>query len=762
MNLRKISSVLFNFDRHYPRTIISGVTLFSVLLGWKAFNLDLDPGVRSSLPRDHKIVKSMEKIDNLFSGSDILIIAVESDSLFSFNTLNKLRTFQDSLVSLELLSKVTSIFNQKYIRPEKNGFEIEPLLYNNPKDSLGIKKLKSRLTESGMIGNLISQDFNTICFIGQLNSSFEYDEFIFRKQIFDLVNKFSEPEKFFVSSLPITRATIVDNMQKDMRVFIPAAIGLCVFLLILSFRSWAGVFLPLFVVGFSITWTFGVMGWLNMSLSFISTLIPVMLVAIANNYGIHIISHYFEYSKSDIASTRGEILKKTIKKVSMPILLAGLTTLISFLCLLSHSLPKAREMGALVSFGILVAFALSIILIPSILVLIPRPQHLKKESKLTHIDSLLLGMAKISTKYRSLVMISISIVGLWLALGIDKLQVDTNPDHYFPRSSDLRIANSKISHVFGGSTQMSILVEGDIYDPKILKNIEMLTDHIKNRHSIVTKSYSIVDVIKKMHSGFNGGDPLLEIIPEDRELIQQYMFMYSISSDGDEFDLILNDTEEPNYTQILLRLKAVKTHAISEIVDDTEQFIDANFYDQKPIELTGGATLMGVMNHMVIRGQFISLIVSVCIILLIMSIVFWSITGGILATLPMAVSVSMMFGLMGYLDITLNITTSLLTCILVGVGVDYTVHFLWHLREYVKRGNQIDEAITHTFRVSGKGILFNGLSVVVGFSALLFSVFVPVRIFGILIMGSISFCLFGALFTLPALVSLMKPRFLYK
>ena len=252
-------------------------------------------------------------------------------------------------------------------------------------------------------------------------------------------------------------------------------------------------------------------------------------------------------------------------------------------------------------------------------------------------------------------MISISFVGLWLALGIDKLQVDTNPDHYFPRSSDLRIANSKISHVFGGSTQMSILVEGDIYDPKILKNIEMLTDHIKNRHSIVTKSYSIVDVIKKMHSGFNDGDPLLEIIPEDRELIQQYMFMYSISSDGDEFDLILNDTEEPNYTQILLRLKAVKTHAISEIVDDTEQFIDANFYDQKPIELTGGATLMGVMNHMVIRGQFMSLIVSVCIILLIMSIVFWSITGGILATLPMALSVTMMFGLMGYLDITLSL-----------------------------------------------------------------------------------------------------------
>jgi len=145
-----------------------------------------------------------------------------------------------------------------------------------------------------------------------------------------------------------------------------------------------------------------------------------------------------------------------------------------------------------------------------------------------------------------------------------------------------------------------------------------------------------------------------------------------------------------------------------------------------------------------------------------MAFVFQSLTGGLFATLPMGTSVVMMFGLMGYLDIPLNMTTSMLTGILVGVGVDYTVHFLWHLRDNLNHKNSIDEAIANTMMISGKGILFNGLSVVVGFSALLFSVFVPVRIFGILVMGSISFCLFGALVTLPALTSLINPKFLYK
>lgn len=371
-------------------------------------------------------------------------------------------------------------------------------------------------------------------------------------------------------------------------------------------------------------------------------------------------------------------------------------------------------------------------------------------------------MGRAFTKFRIPVLILLFSVGVWLSMGINDLKVDTNPVHYFPNDSRLRVANTKINEAFGGSTQMHILVEGDIFDPETLHNIEMLTDHIKETHEIVTKSYSIVDVIKKMNAGFNGGDPAYEIIPDDRELISQYMFLYSITGDGDDFDLILDDMEEPSFTQVFLRLKEVQTFTISEIVDDTEQFIQANFYDESPMELTGGAALLGVLTRMVLRGQLISLCFSILIILFIMTLVFRSITGGLLATLPMVASVVMMFGLMGYLDIPLNMTTSMLTGILVGVGVDYTVHFLWHLRDHIREGDSLDDAIANTLLISGKGILFNGLSVIVGFSALLFSVFVPVQIFGILVMGSISFCLFGALATLPALTSLINPKFLYR
>ena len=131
-------------------------------------------------------------------------------------------------------------------------------------------------------------------------------------------------------------------------------------------------------------------------------------------------------------------------------------------------------MGALVSFGILASFILSIILIPSVLVLVPRPQHLSRKNDTSNVDNFLMGMGKSFTKFRVPVLFTVSIVGIWLAMGIQHLKVDTNPDLYLPKSSILRIANTKISDAFGGSTQMNILVEGDIFDPDVLEILRFL------------------------------------------------------------------------------------------------------------------------------------------------------------------------------------------------------------------------------------------------------------------------------------------------
>ena len=610
----------------------------------------------------------------------------------------------------------------------------------------------------------MSSDMTIMCFVAQINASTDFDEINFRDRINTIINKFENPEKIYIASSIISSAESIDSVKRDMRIFAPIALGLMIILFIISFRSWTGTFLPLFVVGFSIIWTFGLMAWLDISVPIIGGLIPIMLIAISNNYGIHIISHYYELTKMNQELSRVEILKRTMKRLGMPIFLAGITTVISFLSLMSHELSKVREVGLMVSFGIVVSFVLSLLLIPAILILVPRPTYLGKEKSLHFINKFLVNWGSFFVKNRaSFLTILFSAIFIF-SIGIRDITVDTVPDNYFPEDSKIRKSSKVISKTFGGATQLNILIEGDIYDPISLKHIDKLMNHIKSKNSSVSLTYSIADVIKKMHFSFHNGEKDSLKIPANRQLIEQYMFLYSLAGQDNDFDLILNDVDDPNYTQAFVRIKKASTVDLMKLVDDTRDYIHSNYYDDIPIKpmLAGPAALLGAVSHLVIRGQIISLLMASLVIFIIMSLVFRSFVGGILGTLPMSLAVILIFSLLGNLGIPLNITTSLLTCILVGVGVDYSVHFLWHLREYLREGETLEIAIANTMKVSGKGILFNGVSVVVGFSVLMFSVFMPLKEFSILIMASIGFCFIGGMAILPALVSFLDPKFLRK
>ena len=764
MNLRQITKRIFLLDANYPRTIIASIFLVTIILSWRIFDLSIDPGMRSLVPIDHPIIKNMSLVEELFSGNEIVIIAIESEDLLSSNTLEKYYAFHDSLENIISINRVASIYNHRYIVPDDGGFEIQKLLEKIPSDSIEHEILKRNIFNSGIIGSLISSDMTIMCFVAQINASTDFDEINFRDRINTIINKFENPEKIYIASSIISSAESIDSVKRDMRIFAPIALGLMIILFIISFRSWTGTFLPLFVVGFSIIWTFGLMAWLDISVPIIGGLIPIMLIAISNNYGIHIISHYYEFTKMNQELSRVEILKRTMKRLGMPIFLAGITTVISFLSLMSHELSKVREVGLMVSFGIVVSFVLSLLLIPAILILVPRPTYLGKEKSLHFINKFLVNWGNFFVKNRvSFLTILFSAIFIF-SIGIRDITVDTVPDNYFPEDSKIRKSSKVISKTFGGATQLNILIEGDIYDPISLKHIDKLMNHIKSKNSSVSLTYSIADVIKKMHFSFHNGEKDSLKIPANRQLIEQYMFLYSLAGQDNDFDLILNDVDDPNYTQAFVRIKKASTVDLMKLVDDTRDYIHSNYYDDIPIKpmLAGPAALLGAVSHLVIRGQIISLLMASLVIFIIMSLVFRSFVGGILATLPMSLAVILIFSLLGNLGIPLNITTSLLTCILVGVGVDYSVHFLWHLREYLREGETLEIAIANTMKVSGKGILFNGVSVVVGFSVLMFSVFMPLKEFSILIMASIGFCFIGGMAILPALVSFLDPKFLRK
>jgi predicted RND superfamily exporter protein len=137
-----------------------------------------------------------------------------------------------------------------------------------------------------------------------------------------------------------------------------------------------------------------------------------------------------------------------------------------------------------------------------------------------------------------------------------------------------------------------------------------------------------------------------------------------------------------------------------------------------------------------------------------------SLMAGLFAVFPLLLSLMMVFGLMGLLGIELNLVTALLSSIMIGVGVDYGIHFLWRCRDERRRGASPEEAVIVTLTTTGRGIVFNGLSVVVGFVVLVVSAFFPVRFFGLLVAVSVLTALIGALVVLPAMALVLRPHFL--
>jgi predicted RND superfamily exporter protein len=177
--------------------------------------------------------------------------------------------------------------------------------------------------------------------------------------------------------------------------------------------------------------------------------------------------------------------------------------------------------------------------------------------------------------------------------------------------------------------------------------------------------------------------------------------------------------------------------------------------------LVGGfGVVLSELAEAVVEGQLLSLLSSIIVVAILIMLLFRSFNAGIISAVPLTFSIIVLFGLMGVFGIELNIVTALLSSIMIGVGVDYTIHFLWRYREERRAGLDAVSAVRKTLTTTGRGITFNALAVIIGFVALFFSTFLPVRFFGFLVVVSILACLIGALVLVPALVLVWKPKFL--
>ena len=728
--------------------IVIVFVVFTLLMAIPLKDSSVDPDVENMLPDYLKI--HLKELEEKFGGMEIVFVVDENEDILKPSVLNQINEISAALKELKDIEKINSI-----PMVDDDPFEDEKPEEGTPEELAKREELRNMLKNNDMVmRTLINDDFTAATVLVRMKNNGKGLEIT--NNIREVVSKIKGPGKVTLGGLPVIKEYISKDVPKDMAVFMPLGLLIMFGILLISFKQLRGVLLPFSVVVMSIIVSMGMVPLFGWKMTTVTIILPVILIAVANGYGIHIISRYqLRNMEADGGKSGEELAKEIFSDMSVPVLLTGVTTIAGMLCLMTHTVVPAAQLGILASAGITFALVASIFFIPAILSMmkVPTPVINKKNRPAT--EKFLGILSSFVAKHPRSLLISTIILTVLMAFGIPKIVVDSNLASYYPKGHPAQIASQLINDNFGGSQIISVNVKADIKEPQVLKKIDEIEQKIAKNPS-VGNTLSIAKLIKLVTKGaYQPGEKGFGEIPETKNAVDFFLTKYNEMGDPDELTKLVN----PDFSQaqIIVQLKSESSETIKEVVIDTQKLIE-----NEPIfsEITGSGVMFKDLIDSVIDGQIISLVLSFVLVSFLVMILFKSIVAGFIAGIPLGISLVLMFGVMGLTGVTLDIATALISSIVIGVGVDYTIHFLWRYRIELNKHHNKEEAVRHTLLTTGRGIIFNALSVMIGFVILLLSSFLPIRYFGALIVLSIAVCLVGAIVILPSICIVFSPKFL--
>ena len=743
----------------YRWWIIIGFIAVTLLFGSQIPRSEIDPDMKSQLPEDIVSRINTEKIDELFGGTDMLMVLIQTDDVLAEETLKRIKKISREMNRIKDVDKVLSLFDLKSVKGEYGAMTVNPAVQRIPRNDIERESLREELQENDMVyGSVVSKDFTITAIIGLLKT--DVSEAVILPKFTKLLKDNPGNEETALGGLPYVRANVSRYIQIDFRRLMPIGIFIMLVFLFACFKQLRGVLLPFLVVIMSILVTMGMIPLFGWKIQIITIILPVLLIAVANDYGIHMIAKYQEENAPGSGFSNKEFAKRMFTSLSRPVLMTGITTMAGMLCLLGHIVIPARRLGILSALGIVFALAASLFFIPAIVSLLPTSKPVLIHGEMTDkrkplLERLLWFFGNLVSEHPKKVIIAALIFSAISAIGIFSVVVDTDPKGYFSKNDPVIHTTDLIDQNLGGSQNISIVYEGDIKNPGIMEKIDAMEKTLES-YSEVGITTSVARVVRQMSRALNDPhEPGYDRIPDTRNGVAQYFELYAMSGEAEDFEKLVDFPYE--HALVTARMTTTSTAKLSQFIKGVTQLIK----DDPDVLLVGGfGVILSDMARLMVNGQILSLTIATLVVALLLVLLFRSVTAGLISAIPLGLSMTILFGLMGLFRIELNVATAMLSSIMIGVGIDYTIHFLWRYREERQNGLSPVDGVKKTLTTTGRGIIFNAFSVIIGFMALMFSSFLPVKFFGFLVVVSIFTCLIGALVLIPSLCLVLRPKFL--
>lgn len=729
--MNKLIDIILN----RPKFFFFVLLLITAFLGWGMTSLEMENTQDSELPEENIMVKTKKNIENIFGKKDVILVGIESDNIFTYETLSKIREIEEEIKEIEgvVPDETVSIVSVNNIVGDDEGVDVGEYIKEIPTDVTILNDLKQRAVNNElMLDRIISKDARYSAIVANIEEGYKEEQVY--AEVNEIVKKYAGPEYIFISGDPIQQKEIDMGIQGDMRLLLPIAFLLLIMAYYFSFRSVLGVLLPLSTVILCIVWTMGIISYLGYKITVVSSIIPILMLVISGSYTIHVMQKFYD-EYMDPKDNIDAIRRKIVKNLFSPFFLTSLTTALGMITLVIFRVRSIKEFGVIVSLGAVFTFIITILLISSVFWFL-RNQKLKISPVRDYavLNRFLLKISGLSINYgKTIFIISLILFGVSI-YGIFNLKIGNDFIKYFPKDHRLTVAYEKFNDNLGGADYIDIMFEGKEVDaiksPLFLRKIDDILKFAKSEYSFVGNTFSVVDIVKRMNKELHGGDKAYELIPDNNEEIAQYLLLYSMSGNPGDFNSIVDSDNQRTKVRVMLKTSEQDDH--KRIYHGLSEYAKKHFDDSINVEFGGSAVFWLAQIGYIVIGKIENIIMAILIVLLVNCFAFRSFKFGLVSIIPLTLASLFTFGVMGFLGIRLETATALITSIGIGIGVDFAIHYLFSLRKNLIHGD-MKTVSDITMSSTGKAITIDVFTTILGFIVFLFSGFIPIQHFGLLI-----------------------------
>ena len=793
---KRLARALLESIVSHPKMVLSIFLLCTGMLGWQARYFRIDASADTLLLKNNKDYIQTQIVNRRFAPQEFLLVAYKpkNSPVFSEMTFRNLRTLSAKLRRLNRVQSVRSILNVPVLSKmtgdltshtdlsnmtmEKQGFSIaqlkkafagnpvyEDLLINKTQKATALQVLfKTNKKLEALHNRIIDLRYKAMHHklvdteqkeLSRLNQRAETIEMHLDKTrnleietIRRIIKEYENDAEIYLGGLHVLGYQLIRIIKSDLIVFGSAIAAMICLVLFFLFRMARWVIIPVGCCVCSVISTMGLFGLFDLKTTVISSNFISLQLILTLAIVIHMIVQYREYNASHPDWNQTELVKQTLLKKAGPCFYAGITTAVGFGSLIFSNIQPIITFGWMMIIAICFSICVSLILFPAMMVMFRREQAVDRGKLSTHI---LNSFKWLTLKHSALIAVSGGCIFAGTTTGLFRLNVENSFINYFRDSTRVHKELSFIDQQFGGSTPLDLVYtiprahrkKDLVITADTVQMLQRIQQALK-QHRGVGKILSIVN-FTELAKALNAGRPLTEY-----ELTTLYWTMgEALRSE------LLGSFFSPEHAQVrfAVRIKdTTKGLRRAELISDIRNDMKTLSISDDRYMLTNLFVLYQDILQRLFRSQILTLGIVFGVLTLTFYAIFKSVKIALVGIAPNILSTLAVLGVMGWLAIPLDLMTITIAAIAMGIAVDDTIHYIHRYLEEL-RDVPAEKAIDHTYGSVGYAILYTSFIIILGFSLLIFSDFVPSVLFGLLTGLAMAAALVFDLTILPAMLN---------